>query len=384
MDRKTMLLAMIRRLVQPGEVCTGKGSLARLAAWDCRRVWIAADPAVQRLGLVDPIVAHLKKGEAEAEVWTCPAGEPTLPAILDAASAAGRFQPDGIVAVGGGSAIDLAKLAWAWYEHPELDGAGEKPPVIPPLRQKARLAAVPTTAGTGAEASQAAVYSHPADHRKVPVVSTQWIPDLVILDPTLTVGLAPEITASAGMDAFAHAAEAFVSRIATPLVQSLAAAAVRLLWNHLPVACREPENLASREALLIAAYLAGQAQSAASTGLAHALAHAGGKVLHAGHAALVGCFLPHAMEFNAQSCGDLYNRFAVEAGFADATAFFPAFAAWRDPLPLPNRLSSLCGRPLAAEEIAALKQSALADVCLKTNPARADNAQIEALLQKCL
>jgi alcohol dehydrogenase len=384
MDRKAMLLAMIRRLVQPGEVCTGKGSLARLSAWDCRRVWIAADPVVQRLGQVDPIVAQLKKGEAETEVWTCPAGEPTLPSILDAAAAAGRFQPDGIVAVGGGSVLDLAKLAWAWYEHPELDGAGEKPPSIPSLRHKARFAAVPTTAGTGAEASQAAVYSHPADHRKMPVVSPHWIPDLVILDPVLTVGLSPEMTAVTGMDAFAHAAEAFVSRIATPLVQSLAGAAIRLLWKHLPVACREPENLPSREALLTAAYLAGQAQSAASTGLAHAFAHAGGKVLRAGHAALVGCFLAPVMEFNAHSCKDLYDRLAVELGFADAAAFFPAFAAWRESLPLVNRLSSVCGRTPTPEEITALKQSALADVCLKTNPSRADDAQIEALLQKCL
>jgi alcohol dehydrogenase len=384
MDRKTMLLAMIRRLVQPGEVCTGKGCLGRLAAWDCRRVWVAADAAVQSVGLLDPVVAHLKKSEAETEVWTCPNSEPTLPTILEAAAAAGRFQPDGIVAVGGGSTLDLAKLAWAWYEHPELDGAGEKPPLIPPLRQMARLAAVPTTAGTGSEASQAAVYSHPADHRKVPVVSTQWIPDLVILDPTLTVGLSPEITALTGMDAFAHAAEAYVSRMATPLVQSLAAAAVRLLWKHLPVVCREPANLASREALLCAAYLAGQAQSAASTGLAHALAHAGGKVLRAGHAPLVGCFLPPAMELNAQSCKELYDRFAVDSGFADAGAFFEAFTVWREPLQLPQRLSTLCGWPLTAEDLAAIKQSALADVCLRTNPARLDDAQIEALLQKSL
>ncbi|MBN2578674.1 MAG: iron-containing alcohol dehydrogenase [Pirellulales bacterium] len=383
MDRKAMLLATIRRLVQPGEVCTGKGSLGRLAAWDCRRVWIAVDAAVRQKGLVDPIVAHLRKSEAETEVWTCPSGEPTLPQVLEAAAAAGRFQPDGIVAVGGGSVLDLAKLAWAWYERPELDGSGERPPVIPPLRQKARLAAVPTTAGTGAEASQAAVYSHPADHRKVPVVSTHWLPDLVILDPTLTIGLSPEITAATGMDAFAHAAEAFVSRLATPLVQSLAATAVRLLWKHLPVACREPENLASREALLCAAYLAGQAQSAAATGLAHALAHAGGKVLQASHAALVSCFLPPVMELNAQSCGPLYDRFAAEAGFTDAAAFFQAFSAWREPFPLPDRLAALCGRDVTEEEIEAIRQAAKADVCLRTNPARVDDAQIEALLKKC-
>jgi alcohol dehydrogenase class IV len=383
MDRKAMLLAATRRLIQPGEVCTGKGSLGRLAAWDRRRVWVAADAVVQQKGLVDPIVAHLQKSEAKVEVWTCPPGEPTLSAIREAAAAVGRFQPDGIVAVGGGSVLDLTKLAWAWYEHPDLDGAGDKPPVIPPLRGKARLAAVPTTAGTGAEASQAAVYSHPADHRKVPVVSPHLVPDLVILDPTLTVGLSPEITAATGLDAFAHAAEAFVSRLATPLVQSLAAAAVRLLWKHLPVACREPENLAVRESLLCAAYLAGQAQSAASTGLAHALAHAGGKVLPSGHAPLVGCFLPAVMEFNAQSCGSLYDQFAVASGFADAGAFFPAFSTWLEQFPLPGRLTALCGRDVTAEEIEAIRQAAKADVCLRTNPVRTDDAQIENLLKQC-
>ena len=143
------------------------------------------------------------------------------------ADLAARHQPDWIVAVGGGSIIDGAKLAWVLHEIPTFDLGAEKPSAVETLRRKARFAAIATTAGSGSEASQTAVLSHPKTGRKTPFVSPHLVPDLAILDAALTTGLPAEMTVHSGIDALSHAVEAYASRMASTLVRTLAAAAIR-------------------------------------------------------------------------------------------------------------------------------------------------------------
>lgn len=382
MDRRAMLLSMIRRVLQPGEVCAANGTVKRLGALDSRRTLVIAARSAERSGALEAVKTNLEKAGAEVAVWSGPSVEPTLETVRPMAQRAAEHQPDWIVAVGGGSIIDGAKLAWVRYESPAIDFAAEKPPTIEALRRKARFAAVATTAGSGSEASQAAVLTHPETGQKVPWVSPHLVPDLAILDAGLTASLPAEMTVRSGMDALAHAVEAYASRIATPLVRTLAAAAVRSILDDLPRAARNLQDLQTRQGMLDAAYLAGLCQSAASTGLAHALAHAAGAVLRTGHAQGTGFFLVRTMELNAARCEDLYDQLARDTGFADRAALIDALHDWTVALDLPGSLAVLCGRQPSPEELERVLAGAKADVCLRTNPCRLTDDELKLILEE--
>ena len=155
--------------------------------------------------------AQLKDATAH-QVLELAGGEPKAAAIREARTTIEAFCPEWIVAVGGGAVLDGAKFLWAQFEHPELAFSGTAPAIIKPLRQKTRMISVPTTAGSGSEASQAAVLTGD-DGTKIPYVSSHWVPDIVILDPLLTVSLSRESTVATGFDALAHAVESAVSSL---------------------------------------------------------------------------------------------------------------------------------------------------------------------------
>jgi alcohol dehydrogenase class IV len=228
------------------------------------------------------------------------------------------------------------------------------------LRVKARFVAVPTTAGSGSEASQAAVLTAD-DGARIPYVSPEWVPDLVILDPTLTVTLPPSTTAATGFDALTHAVESSVSSLANPLLQALAETAIGLILRHLPVAAENPQDLAAREGMLEAAYLAGLCQSTASTGAAHALSHATSKLHGVPHAAATAFYLLPTMRWNRTKNLDAIAGLATQVG-------------------LPQTFTELLGRTLDPAERQALAEAAAKDVCLRTNPCRMTVKDLAQLL----
>lgn len=384
MDRKVMLLSTVRRVLQPPEVCAANGTVKRLGALDSRRTLVIAARSAEQSGGLETVETNLNKAGAQVAVWSGPSTEPSLETVRQMAARAAEHQPDWIVAVGGGSIIDGAKLAWTLYEIPDCDLGAEKPPAFGALRRKARFAAIPTTAGSGSEASQAAVLTHPKTGKKVPWVSPHLVPNLAILDAALTTSLPAEITVRSGMDALSHAVEAYTSRMATPFVRTLAATAIRSIFKDLPRASQNPEELEPRQAMLGAAYLAGLCQSAASTGLAHALAHAAGPVLGIGHAQAAGFFLLRAMKLNAAKCGELYDQLALDAGFADRARLFEALDQWMAPLALPRNLEAASGRRPSPKELEEILTGAKADVCLRTNPCRLTDGELKMILEEAL
>jgi alcohol dehydrogenase class IV len=143
--------------------------------------------------------------------------------LEDAVAALRAFRPDWIVAIGGGSVLDGAKLCWARYEHPHFPTEKlDRPFALPPLRSLSRFVAVPTSAGTGSESSSTAVFTESGTGRKIPAVTHDFLPDIAILDPRLTVDLPPEWTAMTAFDALGHALEGYVSALENPLVDRLA------------------------------------------------------------------------------------------------------------------------------------------------------------------
>lgn len=383
MDRKAMMLGMLRRILQPKEIVVGKGSLNRLAAMDCRRALVIASRSVVDSDPFSAVTSNLAKAGVDVQVWSGQSVEPDVARIRELSAEADRFEPNWIIAVGGGSIIDAAKLAWAVYEHPELPIGDDRPFAIPALRTKSRLAAIPTTAGSGSEASQAAVLST-ASHSKLPIVSGELMPDLVILEPQLSTGLSTEQSLHGGMDALTHAIEAYASKIASSLVKALAVSAIKAIQTWLPRACDNGQDLEARQRMLDAAYLAGLCQSSASTGLAHALAHASAPVLAVGHAQGTGFFLPRVMRLNAAKSPDIYDELARDLGLGGHSELLDHLNAWMQSLPLSADLDSLAGRRPTDDELGSLRTLAMKDACLRTNPFRPAHEDIDGLLQESL
>ena len=217
-------------------------------------------------------------------------------------SGAGRHfllkqKPDWIIAVGGGSVLDAAKGMWVLYECPDVDPAGINPIESYGLRSKAHFAAVPTTAGTGSEATYAVVLTDPAERRKLGLGSREDIPDLAILDPALVVELPPQLTAETGLDALTHAIEGYTSTFHNDFSDGLCLMAARLIFTYLRRAYRDGADLEARQHTQNAAAMAGLGFGNSMAALAHGLGHALGGVFHTSHGKAVSLFLPYTIEY---------------------------------------------------------------------------------------
>ena len=211
---------------------------------------------------------------------------------------------DVVVAVGGGSAIDTAKMALVIAQHGGrvTDYYEKKRDFLP----GAPLIAIPTTAGTGSEATPAAVFRNPGDKVKRGIRSELFMPASAILDPELTLTLPAKLTASTGMDALTHALEAYVSPSATAFSDMVAERAISLISTHLRTAVEDGRNLAARSGMLIGSYLGGVAISIANVGAVHGLAHTLGGLHGVAHGLANAMFLPYVMEFNSSICFEKY------------------------------------------------------------------------------
>jgi alcohol dehydrogenase class IV len=358
-------------------VCLGKGSVERLACLDPARVLIVTGASSKRSGALERVTAQLKDAKSR-EVLELESGEPRAASITAAREKVAVFNPEWIVAVGGGAVLDAAKFLWAQLEHPDLVFSGKAAP-IGPLRAKARFVAVPTTAGSGSDASQVAVLAG-EDGTKIPYVSPYWVPDIAILDPVLTVSLPRETTVATGFDALTHAIESAVSSLSNPFLRVLAATAVGLVLRHLPAAAENPQDLVARAGMLEAAFLAGLCQSMTSTGAAHALSHAAAKLHGVPHGAATGFFLLPTMRLNRKKNAAVYDELAAGCGLADGAALEVALLDLVTRVGLPQKFTELVGRTPNAVERQTLAETAAKDVCLRTNACRLGTPELAQLL----
>lgn len=377
MDLRAMRLQMMKRVLLPPEVCVGKGSIERLACLEPARILVVTGGSAKRSGALDRVMAQLKDAIAH-DVLELEGGEPRTASIHAAKERVAAFAPQWIVALGGGAVLDTAKFLWAQLEYPELVLEG-KPTPIGPLRTKARFIAIPTTAGSGSEASQAAVLMA-GDGTKVPWVSPHWVPDIVILDPVLTVSLPRETTVATGFDALTHAIESAVSSFGNAFLQVLAASSVGLVLSHLPIALENPQDLDARAGMLQAAFLGGLCQSMTSTGAAHALSHSASKLHGLGHGTATGFFLLPTMRWNRKKNGAVYDSLATGCGMADGADLEAALFVLATRVGLPQSFEGLLGRKPDAGELQTLAETAARDVCLRTNTCRMTAVDLTQLL----
>ena len=193
------------------EIIFGPGALDYLEEVQGQRAFLVTDANIEALGFVDLVRQRLEKAGLECQVWAEVEPDPALQTVQRGAAAALAFEPDWIIGLGGGSCMDAAKGIWVLYERPDLTPDGINPIERLGLRQKARLIAIPTTSGTGAEATWAIVLTDTAEQRKLGLGSRENLPDMAIVDPLFTANLPPRLTADTGLDALAHAIEGYTN-----------------------------------------------------------------------------------------------------------------------------------------------------------------------------
>lgn len=359
----------------------GEGALDRLEDFADRRVGVVTDAFMVKSGMLERVLSHLAAGAVEIFAEVIP--EPPVEQIVAGAKQLGTFSPDVVIALGGGSVIDAAKTILATIRRMKPD-------------RRIPLVAIPTTSGTGSEVTPYAVISEPKRGLKHPLVSSEMIPDIALLDADLVRSVPPVITADTGMDVITHAIEAFVATNATPFSDAFAEKAFSLACEALPRAHADEENSACRTQMHVASCMAGMAFSASGLGLNHGLAHALGGRLHIPHGRINAMLLPHVVAFNAGIAGCLpqclstaerYATLARRIGLGGYTVWIGAqalaqtLARMNADLGIPATLRAagadlqLCWRALPE-----LVAAALADRTTQTNPRRPDAKDVETLI----
>jgi alcohol dehydrogenase class IV len=303
------------------EIVFGEEALSYLEQLEGRRAFIVTDAVVTQLGHTARVQSALQAAGFEAQVFDAVEPDPSIETARQGAAAMTAFEPDWIVGLGGGSALDAAKAMWILYERPDIDPEGINPIEKLHLRRKARLLAIPTTSGTGSEATWAVVLTNVAERRKLGLGNREAMPDVAILDPVFVMSLPPRVTADTGLDALTHAIEGYTCQWHNDLSDGLCLQAAQLVFEYLPRAYRDGSDLEARTKLHNAACIAGLGFGNAAASLAHGMGHALGGVFHLPHGRAVGLVLPYVIEFCARAdpCCTRYTALAHFLGLPCAT-----------------------------------------------------------------
>ncbi len=295
----------------PEKIYFEAGSISYLEKMpDISKAFIVTDSSMVKLGYVDKILYHLRKRSqyVHSEIFSDVEPDPSFATIKRGVAAMNSFEPDVIIALGGGSAIDAAKGMWLFYEYPEADVEGMKLKFMdirkrtykfPKLGVKSKLVAIPTTSGTGSEVTSFAVISDKEKNMKYPLADYELTPDVAIIDPDLVMTLPKSITADTGMDVLTHAIEAYVSNMASDYTDGLSEKAVEIVFNYLQEAYEHGDNKTAREKMHNASCIAGMAFTNAFLGLNHSIAHKLGGEFHIPHGRANAIILPYVIKYNA-------------------------------------------------------------------------------------
>lgn len=302
----------------PRRIHFGRGVSALLPgvlrALGVKRPCLVTDQGVVAAGLLGRVTEPLVQAGFEFSVFDRVEPEPPFSCVEQArAQAAVLGGVDGVVGLGGGSVMDVAKILAAVLEDGRdvrsLAGVGKVG------RRTLPVVMLPTTAGTGSEATPVAIFTDAATGGKVGVVDSCLVPDAALVDPALTDSLPPGATAAAGIDALIHALEAFIATVATPLARGVALEAARNIGRALPLVCREPGNQDARDHMALGAHLAGVAFANSSCCAVHALALPVGGRFHIPHGVLTGGLAAAVMRRNAPACEADFVVFAAALGW---------------------------------------------------------------------
>ena len=391
----------------PRDIYHGKGDLDALKTFDGKKAMVCVGGgSMKKFGFLDKVIANLKEAGMEVEVFEGIEPDPSVDTVMRGAQAMEKFQPDWIVAIGGGSPIDAAKAMWIKYEYPEITFPEMcKVFGIPQLRKKARFCAISSTSGTATEVTAFSVITDYEQGIKYPLADFEITPDVAIVDPTLAETMPKKLVAHTGMDAMTHAIEAYVSTANCDYTDPLAIHAIRMIQHDLVGSYNE--DMEKRDAMHNAQCLAGMAFSNALLGIVHSMAHKTGAAFadygaHIIHGAANAMYLPKVIAFNAKN-ETAKARYAVIADEMklggssndEKVALLIAYLRkMNDDLNIPQCIAHYgadsypCDQGFVPEKVflerlPEIARNAIGDACTGSNPRIPTQEEMEKLLKCC-
>ena len=397
----------MQRFTLPRDLYHGENALEALKTLEGKKAIVCVGGgSMKRLGFLDKVIAYLEEAGMETKLFEGIEPDPSVDTVMKGAAVMAEFEPDWIVAIGGGSPIDAAKAMWIKYEYPELTFEDMcKVFGIPKLRKKAKFCAISSTSGTATEVTAFSIITDYKKGIKYPIADFEITPDIAIVDPALAETMPVKLVAHTGMDAMTHAIEAYVSTANMEYTDALAIHAIELIQKTLVKSYNK--DMDCRHKMHDAQCLAGQAFSNALLGIVHSMAHKTGAVFqdcgaHIIHGAANAMYLPKVIAFNAKD-ETAKKRYGVIADYMhlggnnddEKVALLIAYLRkMNDDLNIPHCIAHYGADGLPAEtgfvpeevfleRVEDIAANAILDACTGSNPRQPSQEEMVKLLKCC-
>lgn len=393
------------RFTLPRDLYHGKDALEALKTLAGKKaIVVVGGGSMKRFGFLDKVIDYLKEAGMEVQLFEGVEPDPSVDTVLKGAAAMQEFEPDWIVAVGGGSPIDAAKAMWAFYEYPDTSFEDLITPFsFPTLRTKAKFCAISSTSGTATEVTAFSVITDYKKGIKYPLADFNITPDVAIVDPALAETMPKKLTAHTGMDAMTHAIEAYVSTLHCNYTDPLALHAIKMIHDYLKKSY--DGDMDARAQMHDAQCLAGMAFSNALLGIVHSMAHKTGAAFSGGHiihGAANAMYLPKVIKFNAKN-EEAAERYADIARFISlpGNTTDELIEALIEELRNMNRMlniplgiknygeggliadTSIIDEKEFLDKLPTVAELAIGDACTGSNPRIPTQEEMEKLLKAC-
>ena len=395
------------RFCLPRDLYHGKGALAELKNLKGKKAMICVGGgSMKRFGFLQKAEEYLKEAGFEVQLYEGIEPDPSVETVMKGAAAMEAFQPDWIIAMGGGSPIDAAKAMWIKYEYPDCTFEDMcKVFGIPELRHKAHFCAISSTSGTATEVTAFSIITDYQKGTKYPIADFEITPDVAIVDPALAETMPKKLVAHTGMDAMTHAIEAYVSTANCNYTDALAIHAIELIQGNLVKSYNE--DMAARDTMHDAQCLAGMAFSNALLGIVHSMAHKTGAVFadygaHIIHGAANAMYLPNVIAFNAKDetakkrYGVIADYMHLEGANDDekVASLIKYLRGMNDELNIPHCIKNygadsypteqgFVPEDVFLERLPGIAERAIGDACTGSNPRQPSQEEMEKLLKAC-
>ena len=376
------------RFTLPRDLYHGKGSLEALKTFEGKKAIICVGGgSMKRFGFLDRAAGYLKEAGMEVDFIEGIEPDPSVDTVMKGAQKMLEFEPDWIIAMGGGSPIDAAKAMWIKYEYPEVTFEDMcKVFGLPKLRKKAHFCAISSTSGTATEVTAFSIITDYNKGIKYPIADFEITPDVAIVDPDLAETMPQKLVAHTGMDAMTHAVEAYVSTANCDFTDPLAIHAIEMIQNDLVASYNG--DMEARDRMHNAQCLAGMAFSNALLGISHSMAHKTGAVFNIPHGLANSIYLPHVIKFNMKTCMDRYADIARSIGLSGANnaeltySLISMVKNLSKEMKLPQSLREFgVSKQIFDDNIDEISKNAIKDACTASNPRSINEGEMKKIFE---
>ena len=382
----------MKRYTLPRDTYYGRGAIDALKELEGKKaIIVVGGGSMKKFGFLDKIENNLKEAGMEVKLFENVESDPSVTTVMEGAKAMQEFEPDWIVALGGGSPIDAAKAMWVFYEYPDSKFEDLIVPFsFPKLRKKAKFAAISSTSGTATEVTAFAVITDYDKGIKYPLADFEITPDVAIVDPDIAETMPPRLTANTGMDALTHAFEAYVSNVHSVFTDPLALQAIKMVFEYLPSSYEGDAD--AKEQMHYAQCLAGQAFSNALLGIVHSLAHKTGAAFSTGHIVhgyANAMYLPYVIEYNRKDeetlkrYGEIGNHLGLTGTDLEiSNKLIEMIRDFNAKFDIKNNLKDFgIIEEEFREKLDGIAKEAVADACTSSNPRKTEFEDMKKILE---